>query len=250
MIYFTNNIMFDIILNVCRHLYIKDVVHMSMTCRYNNHNIMNNKMMWKYLIDRDTDRDSKYKSIEYYNINGYFINLDFDHAHKQILDTFNGDINEYSCSIKLLEINIIPYDWTPENISSIFLLWRGITHIDPSWDTGSIYFLMLNHNDIENLPINWEINRNLKVLNLSDNKIREIPANFNVGHINNLSMPNNEISHIDPNWDTGMMRLLDLSNNKIEYLSDDWHPENLNSILLQGNPVKHIPDHLKNIVKL
>ena len=104
------------------------------------------------------------------------------------------------------------------------------------------YFLFQNSN-IELLNLEELEFKNVKIVNLSGNRLTEIPKNiFTLVNLEILNISNNNVESIsDEISKLSCLKILDLSNNHIVKLSNKFSAlENLHSLFLHNNHISHI----------
>ncbi len=78
---------------------------------------------------------------------------------------------------------------------------------------------------------------NLKCLNLSGNKIKDISEIWGLARIEELYLDNNDIGYIENLINLRNLKILDLSNNRIDDISSLFNLDKLEFVNLVNNPV-------------
>ena len=142
-------------------------------------------------------------------------------------------------------ITNIPVGWDPKNIKKIILEANPVseeTQIDIINRYPNIKFIFEQH-----LDANEEvINLSSRTVDLSEQDIYDIPRNFG-SRTKNLDLSNNRIQNIPLNWDPKNIKKLNLSGNIIDDIPVGWDSKNIEEINLEYNPI--LPEnvtHIKN----
>ena len=111
----------------------------------------------------------------------------------------------------------------------------------------------LGHNQIKEIPTNWQGFDRLEQINLNNNQIREIPANWQgLNQLRTLALSNNQIKKIPINWQgLNELRWILLDHNQITEIPRSWHGiDQLWWLNLSFNKIREVPTVLQGLNRL
>ena len=180
---------------------------------------------WDEYYYNEKNFDDDY-SEEYYTDEDLFSNDDDEIDEKEAKDNsntsyFNND-NKFSF-INILENELI--GGNGGNLSNYALE-----------DMDQVELIRKEINDLQGL----ENCLNLKILNLSGNKIKDISEIWGLARIEELYLDNNKIGYIENLVNLKNLKILDLSNNRIDDISSLFNLDKLEFVNLLNNPVSEV----------